>query len=127
MPAKNRVVSTGLAVEVPRGARSSHLIRGIGVGPGVIDRDYRGEVKIVMMNGSAEPLKIARGDRIAQLLIEKVCEGGVQVVSELSETNRGARGFGSTRVSGGALKRMSLVGADDELRVQTMSLGECLV
>ena len=114
MPGENRVVSTGLAMEIPRGAygrltaRSSHITRGIGIGPGVIDRDYRGEVKVVLMNGSAEPLKIAKGDRIAQLVVEKICEGGINVVSSLSETDRGAGGFGSTGLNGPALRRMTL-------------------
>ena len=99
---ESRVISTGLALELPRGAygrltgRSSYMVRNIMVGPGVIDRDYRGEVKVVLMNGSREPLHVKVGDRVAQLIVERIYEGGLRVVEELSETGRGGGGFGST-------------------------------
>jgi dUTP pyrophosphatase len=64
--------------------------------PGTIDSDYRGEIKIILINLSAEPQIILPGDRIAQMVIQKVEQAIVTEVQVLSETNRGEGGFGST-------------------------------
>lgn len=66
--------------------------------PGTIDADYRGEVKVILVNLSNEPFTIERGMRIAQMIIAPVTQGEWEVVAELSETERGAGGFGSTGV-----------------------------
>ena len=93
------LAKTGLAIELPPGTygrvapRSSLAIRGIETGAGVIDRDFRGEVK-VLRNWSDEDLFIYKGDRVAQLVIEKIMEVGVNSVENLTETVRGSRGFG---------------------------------
>lgn len=99
------VVPTGLAIAIPVGyegqvrPRSGLATkRGITVpnAPGTIDADYRGELKVALINLSREPQTIAHGDRIAQLVIAAVAMCEVEVVDALDETGRGARGFGST-------------------------------
>jgi len=67
--------------------------------PGTIDADYRGEVKVILVNLSNEPFTISRGMRIAQLVIAPVTQGVWQEVDSLDETERGAGGFGSTGTS----------------------------
>ena len=64
--------------------------------PGTVDADYRGEVKIIMMNHSKENLVVKRGDRIAQMIINKVEKIEFEEVAELTTTNRGSGGFGHT-------------------------------
>ncbi len=64
--------------------------------PGTIDSDYRGELKVIMINHGAEPFPIARGDRVAQLVLAPVTQAAWDEVDELEETARGAGGFGST-------------------------------
>jgi dUTP pyrophosphatase len=66
--------------------------------PGTIDSDYRGEVKVLVINHSEEPFKINHGDRIAQMVIAPVYQATIEEVKELPETNRGEGGFGSTGV-----------------------------
>ena len=94
------LVKTGIAIELPPGTygrvapRSSLAIRGIETGAGVIDRDFRGEVKVLLRNWSDEDLFIYKGDRVAQLVIEKILEVGVNSVENLTDTTRGSRGFG---------------------------------
>ena len=98
-------VPTGIALEVPKGcagliyARSS-LGTKRGLAPankvGVIDSDYRGEVGVVLHNHGAEDQKIAPGERIAQLVITPVLTPVYEEVEELTDTQRGAGGFGST-------------------------------
>ena len=98
-------VATGLAVAIPHGyeiqvrPRSGLALKhGITVPntPGTIDSDYRGEVKVLLINHGAEPFAIARGDRVAQLVVAPVLQGSWLEVSELDETARGEGGFGST-------------------------------
>lgn len=96
-------VSTGIAVAIPHGyvglvwPRSGLAWeRGVQVLGGVIDSDYRGEVRVMLT--STAPLRINPGDRIAQLLIQPVGMCGVKEVSELPATARGVDGFGSTGV-----------------------------
>jgi dUTP pyrophosphatase len=104
-PGARHAVATGLAVAIPPGyeiqvrPRSGLALKhGISVPntPGTIDSDYRGELKVIMINLSAAPFAIHRGDRIAQLVLAPVTRAGWQEVEELDETERGAGGFGST-------------------------------
>jgi len=103
LPAGGRAaVATGLFVEIPAGyvglvwPRSGLAVRhGIDTLAGVIDSDYRGEVKVVLVNHGPEPLAIAPGDRIAQLLVQPVAR--VRFTrAVLAPSGRGAAGFGST-------------------------------
>ena len=66
--------------------------------PGTIDADYRGEVKVILINHGAEPLTINRGDRIAQLVFAPVYQAHFEEVAALDDTARGDGGFGSTGV-----------------------------
>lgn len=104
-PGETAWIGTGLSLEVPKGcaglvyARSS-LGAKRGLAPankvGVIDSDYRGEVKVVLFNHSAQTQTVAPGERIAQLLITPVVTPPYVEAEDLSETDRGAGGFGST-------------------------------
>jgi dUTP pyrophosphatase len=69
--------------------------------PGTVDSDYRGEVKVPLINHGREPFAIARGDRIAQLVIAPVTQVGLAEAAVLEPTARGAGGFGSTGQGGG--------------------------
>ena len=64
--------------------------------PGTIDADYRGELKVILINHGTEPFAIARGDRVAQLMLAPVVQAEWQEVGSLDATERGAGGFGST-------------------------------
>ena len=98
-------VPTGIALEVPKGcaglvyARSS-LGAKRGLAPankvGVVDSDYRGEVKVVLLNHSKQPQTLAPGERVAQFVIKPVLTPAYEEVEELTDTSRGAGGFGST-------------------------------
>ena len=99
------MVPTGVAIAVPEGVaglvvpRSGLAARhGLSVvnGPGLIDPNYRGEVKVVLVNLGAEPYEGQAGDRIAQLLLVPCLTPDVEVVAGLAETERGAAGFGSS-------------------------------
>lgn len=100
------VISTDLAIEVPEGTygrvapRSGLAVKiGLDVGAGVIDRDYRGVVGVVLFNHGNHDFLVRKGDRIAQLILEKIDETHVvEVVDELEGTLRGDGGFGSTGV-----------------------------
>ncbi|WP_324741556.1 dUTP diphosphatase [Tsuneonella sp. CC-YZS046] len=98
-------VATGIAVAIPDGfeiqvrPRSGLALKhGISLPntPGTIDSDYRGELKIIMINHGAEEFAIRRGDRIAQLVLAPVVRAGWLEVEDLDQTARGAGGFGST-------------------------------
>jgi dUTP pyrophosphatase len=104
-PGERHAVATGLAVAIPPGyeiqvrPRSGLALKhGIGVPntPGTIDSDYRGELKVILINHGVEPFPIHRGDRIAQLVLAPVTLAEWDEVDELDETTRGAGGFGST-------------------------------
>lgn len=71
----------------------------IDIGAGVIDSDYRGEVKVLMFNFSEEEFKVSVGDRIAQLIVEKYTRTEIEEVTDLTDSERGAGGFGSTGVT----------------------------
>lgn len=98
-------VPTGLRVAIPPGhvglvwPRSGLAVRhGIDTLAGVIDSDYRGEVRVVLVNHGSEPFAIAAGDRIAQLLVQRVERAAFQAAVSLDDTARGEAGFGSTGV-----------------------------
>lgn len=104
-PGETAWIPTGLAVEVPAGyaglvyARSSLGVKR-GLAPankvGVIDSDYRGEVRVVLLNHGKETQTVLHGERIAQFLITPVLTPAYEEVEELSNTSRGVGGFGST-------------------------------
>ena len=104
-PGDRHAVATGFAIEIPRGyevqvrPRSGLAIKhGITClnTPGTIDSDYRGEVKVILINLGQEPFEIRRGERIAQLVPAPVLRADFVEVGELAETVRGSGGFGST-------------------------------
>jgi dUTP pyrophosphatase len=104
-PGERHAVATGFAVAIPHGyevqvrPRSGlalkHGITCLNT-PGTIDSDYRGEVKVILANLGSEPFEVRRGERIAQLVPAAVLHADFAEVTQLSETNRGAGGFGST-------------------------------
>ncbi len=104
-PGERRLVPTGLAVAIPAGyegqvrPRSGLAMRsGVGMvnSPGTIDSDYRGEVGVLLVNWGDRPVALARGDRIAQLVVAPVVRAELVEVAELAPTARGGGGFGST-------------------------------
>ena len=105
-PGERAMIPTGIAVAIPRGYAGFVLPRsglatrhGIALvnSPGLVDSGYRVEMAIIMINTDKhEPFHIKRGDRIAQLVIQKVIEATTVQVSELDSTSRGEGGFGST-------------------------------
>jgi dUTP pyrophosphatase len=104
-PGARHAVATGFALAIPEGyeiqvrPRSGLALKhGIGVpnAPGTIDSDYRGELKIILVNHGAESFAVARGDRIAQLVLAPVVRAGWEEVADLDPTDRGEGGFGST-------------------------------
>ncbi len=104
-PGMRHAVATGLAMAIPEGyeiqvrPRSGLALKhGISVPntPGTIDSDYRGELKVILINLGTEPFAICRGDRIAQLVLAPVVQAGWVEVDKLDETVRGSGGFGST-------------------------------
>lgn len=106
-PLERALIKTGLFLELPQGfecqvrPRSGlALKKGITVlnSPGTIDADYRGEVGVILINLSSEEVVIENGERIAQLVFAKVEQAQWEETNELSETDRGSGGFGSTGV-----------------------------
>ena len=108
MPSRGKVlVSTDLSIATPEdtygriaprsGLAAKHFID---TGAGVIDADYRGEVKVLLFNHSEKDFEIKVGDRIAQLVLERIYTPEVMEVENLEESVRGAGGFGSTGVGG---------------------------
>lgn len=109
-PGGIQAVATGIALAIPEGyegqvrPRSGLALKyGVTVlnAPGTIDADYRGEVKVILINHGPEPFRIARGDRVAQLVVAAVAPVTFERVDVLPDTARGAGGFGSTGVKGG--------------------------
>ena len=103
------LLPTGFKMAIPRGyeaqirPRSGLAIKhGIGLinSPGTIDSDYRGEVKIGVINMGPEDFTFRRGDRVAQMVITKVWQASINVVDELDDTKRSSGGFGHTGVQG---------------------------
>lgn len=102
-PGARAAVPTGLRLEIPARhvglvwPRSGLAVRhGIDTLAGVIDSDYRGEVKVVLVNHGAEPFRIAPGDRVAQLLVQRVERARFEAADHVAATGRGEGGFGST-------------------------------
>ncbi|HBL16296.1 MAG TPA: dUTP diphosphatase [Elusimicrobia bacterium] len=101
-PGEGRVARTGVAVAVPRGHvglvadRSSMARAGLKTAGGVIDAGYRGEIGVVLWNLSRKRLRVAAGDRLAQLLIVPIATPAVEERPTLTKTSRGAKGFGSS-------------------------------
>lgn len=106
-PMERKLIPTGFAIAVPDGY-AAYLYARSGLASkkgitlpncvGVIDSDYRGEVKVALVNLSDEPFEIKNGDRIAQMVISPVIQAILKEVDELSETERAGGGFGSTGV-----------------------------
>lgn len=104
-PGKVELIPTNISVEIPfgyeiqvrprSGLAANHSI-GILNSPGTIDSDYRGEVKIIMMNFGKEDFKISKGDRIAQLVVSKVYTAKIIEADDLNSSLRGKGGFGHT-------------------------------
>lgn len=104
-PGERATVPTGVAIALPGGyeaqvrPRSGLAARhGIALvnAPGTIDADYRGEIRVILINLGSERFEIARGDRIAQLVVHRLPEVDFEAVDELPESERGAGGFGHT-------------------------------
>ena len=110
-PGGRALVPTGIVLELPKGCegqvrpRSGLALRhGITVlnSPGTIDCDYRGEVGVLLVNLGREPVVIRRGERIAQLVVQRVERAQLALSERIAETRRGAGGFGSTGTKGSA-------------------------
>ncbi|MAU61428.1 MAG: dUTP diphosphatase [Parvibaculum sp.] len=108
-PGARAIVPTGLAIALPQGFEAqvrprSGLAAKNGVtvlnSPGTVDCDYRGEVKVILVNLGQEAFTIERGTRIAQMVIAPVTQARLREVAALDETARGAGGFGSTGTKG---------------------------
>jgi len=106
-PGEIKLIPTGLAIAMPAGYEAQirprsglALKHGIGMvnSPGTIDSDYRGEIGVIMVNWGKQPFTISRGDRIAQMIISRVCRARLTEVGALEETERGDCGFGHTGV-----------------------------
>lgn len=104
-PGERALVPTGLRIEIPEGfevqirPRSGLALKhGITLPntPGTIDSDYRGPLGVILLNAGQEAFRIAHGDRIAQMVVAPVLQAGFELADTLSETSRGAGGFGST-------------------------------
>ncbi|HTI59669.1 dUTP diphosphatase [Mucilaginibacter sp.] len=106
-PMERKLIPTGLHIELPEGFEAQIRPRsglafkhGIGIvnSPGTIDADYRGEIKVLLINFSAEPFEINTGDRIAQMIVARHEKVSWEEVEILNETSRGAGGYGHTGV-----------------------------
>ncbi len=104
-PGRTALIPTGFAIAIPEGyeaqirPRSGLALRNaisLPNSPGTIDSDYRGEVKVILINHSTESFTIEEGMRIAQMVISPVCRAIIEEIPQLPETRRGAGGFGST-------------------------------
>lgn len=103
-PSSRLLISTGLFMEIPQGCygriapRSGLAVKhSIDIGAGVIDADYRGEVKILLINSDTKnDFKVEKHQRIAQLVLEKYCSPEIVVVQDVENTKRGEGGFGSS-------------------------------
>jgi dUTP pyrophosphatase len=105
------LIPTGISMALPPGVEAqvrprSGLAARHGVtclnSPGTIDSDYRGEIRVILINLGSEPFFVRRGDRIAQLVFTPVLRVSLRVVDDLDPTRRGEGGFGHTGVEGGA-------------------------
>ncbi|KKP88190.1 MAG: deoxyuridine 5''-triphosphate nucleotidohydrolase [Berkelbacteria bacterium GW2011_GWA2_35_9] len=103
LPKERKAIATGISLEIPKGYvgliwdKSGLAVKsGIKTMAGVIDSGYRGEIQIVIYNTSQEQFIFEKGDKVAQMLIQKVENPELVEVKNISQTNRGADGFGST-------------------------------
>jgi dUTP pyrophosphatase len=106
LPGEWKKIPAGFAISLPEGYEAqvrprSGLAMGFGVtvlnAPGTIDADYRGEIGIILINHGKKPFIVKRGDRIAQMVVQPVCQGVWEETPILDKTARGAGGFGHTR------------------------------
>jgi dUTP pyrophosphatase len=104
-PGETTMIPSGFSIELPVGFEAqvrprSGLAAKFGIGvlnsPGTIDSDYRGEVKVILTNFSKQPFTVRRGDRIAQLILQRYARAAWQEVDQLGTTTRGEGGFGHT-------------------------------
>jgi len=102
-PLQRALVCTGIVIVLPSGVygrvapRSGLAVKhGIQVGAGVIDPDYTGEIKVVLFNQGDKTFEVKKGDRIAQLVLEKCETPQIEEIGKIEETVRGSGGFGST-------------------------------
>lgn len=101
-PGERELVNTGIIVVVPKltyarvAPRSGLALRGIDVGAGVIDSDYRGAVQVLLINNSKEPFRVKQGDRVAQLIVECIVTPRLFIADYVEPTARGSGGFGSS-------------------------------
>ncbi len=104
-PGQRALVPTGIAIALPQGFEAQirprsglALKNGITLvnTPGTIDADYRGEIRIILINHGSEPFLVRRGDRIAQMIVAPVCRVRWDVQAALPSTDRGSGGFGHT-------------------------------
>jgi len=102
LPNHRTLVRTGLAMEFPKGYaalvwdKGGIAKNGITTLAGVGDAGYRGEYKIVLYNLSSKPYKIKKGQKIAQILIQKIIQPEIELIKEMSDSQRGSSGFGSS-------------------------------
>eukprot|EP00903_Cladosiphon_okamuranus_P013087 g12207.t1 len=108
---RQALIKTDLSIAIPPNTyariapRSGLAVKKmIDVGAGVVDYDYRGPVGVVLFNHGSEDFKINKGDRVAQLILERISMADIEEVTELSETTRGSAGFGSTGVEQSTLQ-----------------------
>ena len=101
-PGKRQLVRIGIKSEITRNfylrvaPRSGLSVKGIDIGAGVIDSSYRGEIKVLVINNSPDDFHVDCGSKIAQLIFERCSNPKIELVDELSETERGYGGFGSS-------------------------------
>ena len=102
MPGDRILVSTGISIQLPKGtygkisSRSSMALKGIDIGGGIIDSDYRGIIKLILINNGKKEFNFSAGERLAQMIISDYRRLKPKVVTNLNETSRQAAGFGST-------------------------------
>lgn len=106
-PSCSRLIHTGIIIELPKGTEAQirprsglalkHQITLLNT-PGTIDEGYRGEIGVIMINHGKESFHIRKGMKIAQMVIQRVCKVDLEIVEELSDSHRGADGFGSSGV-----------------------------
>jgi len=106
-PGERAAVPTGVAIALPVGFEAQvrprsglALERGVTLAntPGTIDADYRGEIRVILINLGSEPVTVERGDRIAQLVVHRLPEVAIELVDELPRSDRGAGGFGHSGI-----------------------------
>ncbi len=103
-PFKSALIETGIGITVPQGTygriapRSGLSTKNLFVNAGVVDEGYTNSIKVILYNGSDNEYVVFRNDRVAQLILEKICHADVVEVDELNVSERGVKGFGSSGV-----------------------------